>query len=108
MLFLITQYLNCLHFGKKPSFDGFLVQIKQIICRNDNLKWNDFENVKRFFKAPVHDLSKYKELIVECNKMFFHLDRDLNEVVFVKCKDKTCCKECLSKDLYNHLNQFKF
>ena len=95
-------------FWKEAKFDGFPIQIEKIICGNDNLKWNDFENVKRFFKAPVRDLSKYKELMVECNKMFRHLDRHLNEIVFVKCKDKTCCKEWLSKDLYNHLNQFKF
>ena len=95
-------------FWEEAKFDGFLIQIKKIICGNNNLKWNDFENVKQFIKAPVHDLSKYKELMVECNKMFRHLDRHLNEIVFVKCKDKTCCKEWLSKDLYNHLNQFKF
>ena len=95
-------------FWKEAKFDGFPIQIKKIISGNDNLKWNDSENVKRFFKALVRDLSKYKELMVECNKMFRHLDRHLNEIVFVKCKDKTCCKEWLSKDLYNHLNQFKF
>ena len=95
-------------FWKEAKFDGFPIQIGKIICGNDNLKWNDFENVKRFFKAPMHDLSEYKELMVQCNKMFRHLDHHLNEIVFVKIKGKTCCQEWLSKDLYNHLNQFKF
>ena len=95
-------------FWKEAKFDGFPIQLEKIICGNDNSKWNDFGNVKRFFKAPVRDLSKCKELMVECNKMFRHLDHHLNEIVFIKCKDKTCCKEWLLKDPYNHLNQFKF
>ena len=95
-------------FWKEAKFDGFPIQIGKIICGNDNLKWNGFENVKRFFKALMRDLSEYKELMVECNKMFRHLDRHLNEIVFVKIKGKTCYQEWLSKVLYNHLHQFKF
>ena len=72
------------------------------------LKWDDLPDVKRFFKAPMRDLHKYGELMSECKGMLNHVDRYLNEVVFVRCKDRTCFNKWSSKILFKHLGQFKF
>lgn len=36
--------------------------------------------------------------------MHRHLDRHLNEIVFTKCNDRTCCREWKSEEVLRHFN----
>ena len=40
--------------------------------------------------------------------MFHHLDRHSSEVVFIRCKDRSCCTEWQSSELRDHLAIFDF
>ena len=72
------------------------------------MKWGDYSTVKDFFKAPLRDLHQYQDLKNECKSMFHHLDRHSNEVVFISCKDRSCCTEWQSSELRDHLAIFDF
>ena len=96
------------HCWENAEFNGYPVRIKAIICGEDNLKWGDYSTVKDFFKAPLRDLHQYQDLKNECKSMFHHLDRHSNEVVFISCKDRSCCTEWQSSELRDHLAIFDF
>ena len=53
---------------------------------------------------PLHacDLA-YLDLQNECKSMFHHLDRHSNEVVFIRCKDRSRCTEWQSSELRDHI-----
>ena len=72
------------------------------------MKWGNYSTVKDLFKAPLRDLHQYKDLKNECKSMFRHLDRHSNEVVFMRCKDRSCCTEWQSSELRDHLAIFDF
>lgn len=72
------------------AFNGFGVVSTKILCGDDELKWNDQDAIKEYFKVPVRDLHKYSELSNECKSMFNYLDCHLNEIVFVRCQNLTC------------------
>ena len=96
------------HCWENAEFNGYPVRIKAIICGEDNLKWGNCSTVKDFFKAPLRDLHQYKDLKNECKGMFHHLDRHSNGVVFLRCKDGSCCTEWQSSELRDHLAIFDF
>ena len=96
------------HCWENAEFNGYPVKIKAIICEEDTLKWRDYSTVKDFFKAPLRDLHQYKDLKNECKGMFHHLDRHSNGVVFLRCKDGSCCTEWQSSELRDHLAIFDF
>lgn len=48
--------------GAQP--DVFLTRLDKVVFGNNALKWDGFLDAKRFFKAPMHDLHKYGELIL--------------------------------------------
>ena len=58
--------------------------------------------LKKILNCPIRDLHKYAEICKEFTKMHQHLDRHLNEIVFVKCEDLSCCKKWQSKDILQH------
>lgn len=98
--------LEC--YWQDTKFDNFDVVTERIPCGDDPLKWDDLENVKRFFKAPLRDIHQFSELSNECKRMFRHLDRHLNEIVFVRCNDRSCCSEWQSDNLQRYLQAFDF
>ena len=73
------------------KFDGNDTGSKPIFCGEDNLLFGDYEKVKSFLKCPVHDIYEYKDIFNEFKTMHEHMDTYLNEVIFVKCSNKTCC-----------------
>ena len=81
------------------TFSGFGVVSTKVLCGDDELKWNDQDTIKEYFKVPLRDLHK---------SMFYHLDCHLNEIIFLRCQDLTCCgewrcssvKESLAKNEY--------
>ena len=85
------------------TFNSFGVIITKILCGDDELKWNDQDPIKEYFKAPVRDLHKYSELSKECKSMFNHLDPHLNEIAFVRCQDLTCYSEWRSSSVKESL-----
>ena len=62
------------------TFNGFGVVSTKVLCGDDELKWNDQDAIKEYFKVPVRDLHK---------SMFYHLDCHLNEIIFLRCQDLT-------------------
>ena len=78
-------------YWKNVTFDGFDISVEPVHCREDQLVWNDYDKVKEFLSCPLNQLHKYPELTAEFKQMFLHLDRHLNEIVFVKCNDGSCC-----------------
>ena len=40
--------------------------------------------------------------------MFKYLDRHHNEIVFIKCKDKSCCADFRSQKLFDILKLWEF
>ena len=40
--------------------------------------------------------------------MFKHLDGHRNEIVFIKCKDKSCCADFRSQQLFGLLKLWEF
>ena len=96
------------HCWENAEFNGYPVRVKAIICGEDKLKWGNYSTVKDFFKAPLIDLHKYKDLKNECKSMFRHLDRHSNEAVFIRYKDRSCCTEWQSSKLRDHLALFDF
>ena len=80
-------------YWKDATFNDFEVINTKISCREDTLKWDDYDQVKTYFKAPARDLHNYTYLINECKSMPQHADRHLNEIVFIKCNDASCCGE---------------
>ncbi|CAB4044267.1 PREDICTED: uncharacterized protein LOC105443326 [Paramuricea clavata] len=87
---------------KDVLFDGFPVQTKIIPCNNDNLLFNDYDDVKACLKSPLRDLHQYADLIKEFNECNKHIDRHLNEIIFVKCDDSSCCNDFRSKKVKEH------
>ena len=89
---------------KDALFDSFVIKTEVIPCGEDNLVFNDYENVKAFIKYPIRDIHKFNDLQKEYLTMFKHLDGRANFITFVKCSDRSCCPEFSSKDLEEHLN----
>ena len=96
------------HCSENAEFNRYPVRIKAIICGKDNLNWGNYSTVKDFFKTPLRDLHQHKDLKKECKSMFRHLDYHSNEVVFMRCKNRSCCTEWPSSDLHDHLAIFDF
>ena len=63
---------------KHVEFDGNPVKIEQIKSGEDNLKWDDLENLQKFFKVSVRDLYKYSSL----NKEFKRIERKADEKAY--------------------------
>lgn len=85
---------------KGMEFNGCPVKLEAVICGNDELKWADHEEVKCFFKSPIRELHQFLQ----------HNDCNLNEILFVKCKDWTYRKKwnCEKNELYKHFQIFNF
>ena len=76
------------------------------MCGEDQLLWEDYDRVKKYLDCPLNSIHEYSDLKKEFMSMFKHIDRHANEVVFVRCEDRTCCSEWRSKDLKEVLHKF--
>ena len=77
---------------KDASFDGFPVEVKSILVGEDKLLFSDYSRVMSFLQSPLREIHNFPEVNAEFKAMLSHMDRHLNEIVFVKCKDKRCRK----------------
>ena len=88
---------------RDASFNGFEIDAETVPCKEDDLLSEDYDEVKDFLKCPIRDIHKYAALREEFLDMFRHLDRHRNEIVIVKCDDRSCCKPFRSPDVLNYL-----
>ena len=86
---------------KDFTFDGFKSEIGVINCNEDVLLFKDYEEVQATLKSNIRDLPKHSSVLSEFKSMHQHLDRHLNEVIFVKCNDGTCCSPFKSEKVLN-------
>ena len=68
-----------------------------ILVGEDNLLFTGYDHVLACLMSPIRDVHKYSDLLLEFEQMHGHIDRHLNEVVFVKCENRSCCDEFRSK-----------
>ena len=93
---------------KNTTFDGFPVDVTTIKCGEDKLLYGDYEKVKKFLKSPLREIHEYEDIRKEYASMFKHLDGRHNEIVFIKCKDKSCCADFRSQQLFDLLKLWEF
>ena len=55
-------------------------------------------------KSGIRNLHNHSSIINEFKEMHKHADRHLNEIIFTKCNDKTCCKTFRSEMVRDHFN----
>lgn len=75
------------------TFDGFPVKTLPILVNKDTLLYEDYDRVKASLECPLRSLHEYKDILDEFKEMNPHMDRHLNEVIFIKCNDQFCCSE---------------
>ena len=94
-------------YWKDVNFDNHKVFTSVIKTNEDKLLFDDYETVKKFLACPLRDIHQYSSLLREYKCMFEHIDRHLNEIVFIKCDDRSCCEEWKSTGLKKFLQKFK-
>ena len=82
---------------KDFKYDGLTVNTQLILVGEDDLLFTDYDHVLACLKSPIHDIHKYSDLVLEFKQMHGHIDCHLNEVVYVKCENRSCCDEFRSK-----------
>ena len=45
------------HYWTGSLFDGFEIIPERVICGGGNLEWDDFQQVKEFYKSPIRNLT---------------------------------------------------
>ena len=70
--------------------------------------YDDYEKVKRIIKPPLREIHKYANIRKKYKSMFKHLDRHHNEIVFIKCRGKSCCAGFHSLQLLDILKSWEF
>ena len=80
------------------KFDGFPVETIPVECKEStHMRFGSYDRVKDFLKSPLRDLGEYPDIMAEMKMILKHVDRHANELVFMKCEDRSCCKESKSK-----------
>ena len=95
-------------YWKDAKFGSYPVVIDTVKCGEDELRWNDYDRVKTFFKSPLRDLHNFRDLSNECKKMFLHVDLHSKELVFMRYSDRSCCSDWRFEKLRDHLSMFQF
>ena len=75
------------------TFDGFPVDTLPILVKEDTLLYDDYDRVKACLRCPLRSLHEFKDILDEFKEMHQHMDRHLNELVFIKCNDRSCCSK---------------
>ena len=78
------------------------VTVHVVNCGEDELTFDDYERVKAFLKIALRDAHQYADLRKEFMEMFSHIDRHLNEIVFIRCNVRRCCNEFRSGELKSY------
>ena len=94
---------TCSAHWKNTTFDNFPINVHIVKCNQDELLFNDYEEVKKFLSCPLRDLHKYSKLNKEFQEMLNHIDRHLNEIVFKKWSNKKCCEPWISKEVFSFM-----
>ena len=94
---------TCSAHWKNITFDNFPINVHIVKCNQDELLFNDYEEVKKFLSCPLRDLHKYSKLNKEFQEMLNHIDRHLNEIVFTKCTNEKCCEPWISKEVFSFM-----
>ena len=81
---------------KDFKYDGLAVNTQPILVGEDDLLFTDYDHVLACLKSSIPDLRKYSDLLLEFKQLHDHIDR-YNEVVLVKCENRSCCNEFRSK-----------
>ena len=96
----------CKVYWKNSMFDGFPVETIPVECQESTqMRFGSYDRVKDFLKSPLRDLGEYPDIMAEMKMMLKHVDRHTNELVFMKCEDRSRCKEWESKKLYSFLSR---
>ena len=98
------ERLSTVHWNR-TTFDDCPVDISVVRFGEDELLYNDYETVKNFLKSPLRDMYKYSNLKKEYIGMFKYIDRHRNEIVFMKCVDRSCCSDFRSLNLESFFRQ---
>ena len=73
------------------TFDGYPIDLEVVPCGNERLLFGDFHRMKECLKSPLRNLHEFSDIIKEFKEMHTHIDRHLNEIIFSKCNDRSCC-----------------
>ena len=79
------------------KYDGFPVNTQPILVGEEDLLLTDYDHVLACLQSRIRDRHRYSDLLLEFKQIHGHIDRHLNEVVFVKCENRSCCDEFRSK-----------
>lgn len=87
------------------TFDDFPVNVQPVMVDEDNLLYDDYDRVRACLKCPLRSLHEYSDIVNEMKGMLRHIDRHLNEIIFIKCSDKSCCGEFRSQAAKDFLGE---
>lgn len=90
------------------TFDDLNVIIQTVRCNEDDIIFQDYDKVKEFLGAALHNIHEYSDEKSICDAMFRHVDRPHNETTYVKCSDRSCCCEFRSKQLEEFLQKTSY
>ena len=79
------------------TFDGYPIDVEIVPCGDERLLFGDFHRVKECLKSTLRNLHKFSGIIKEFKEMYTHVDCHLNEIIFAKCNDRSCCSSFKSK-----------
>ena len=79
------------------TFDGYPIDVEIVPCGDERLLFGDFHKVKECLKSTLRNLHKFSGIIKEFKEMYTHVDCHLNEIIFAKCNDRSCCSSFKSK-----------
>ena len=73
------------------TFDGYPINVEVIPCGDERLLFGDFHKMKECLKSPLQNLHEFSDIIKEFKETHTHMDHHLNETIFSKCNDRSCC-----------------
>ena len=79
------------------TFDRYPIDVEIVPCGDERLLFGDFHRVKECLKSTLRNLHKFSGIIKEFKEMYTHVDCHLNEIIFAKCNDRSCCSSFKSK-----------
>ena len=81
------------------------MQTTAIKCSEEELLFDDYEQVQAFRKTSVGRLPEFSNVVKNFRSMFLHIGCHYNELVFSKCKDLSCCQEWKATELKAYLQK---
>ena len=84
------------------------VTVQTVCCNEDDLIFQDYDKVKEFLGATLHEIHEYPHEKSICDEMFRQVDRHHNETTYVRWSDRSCCCEFQSKQLEEFLQKMSY